>query len=152
MIYCTTCKHKTVHERVTHHGGEKLWRCATCWTTTLAKQPVRGLRKNPRAVSVRDVVKNDNELRKGAKLYNDFTGHAPTKIQRVRVPKTSGKRVAIGPVTAIMYLARDGEKLVHYIHRFKRGSRPSLTVTPDGKRIELLGGAFRFTDRGIVDK
>ncbi len=163
LAYCKTCKYRTKHERVSSQAYANYgYRCVTCWTVSTLKPTDYNLgktgrrvyvpqRKNPRALSVRDAVKKDPELRKGAKLFTDFTGHAPTKLRRMKVKRSSNKLVAIGPVTAIMYLARDGRKLVHYIHRFRAGVRPSLSVSPDGQHIELLGGAFRFTDRGIVD-
>jgi len=33
-----------------------------------------------------------------------------------------------------------------------KGSRPLLVASPDGKCLMLLGGRFKFTDRGIVDR
>lgn len=59
---------------------------------------------------------------------------------------TLGKLENIGYSTV-----RDGvaEK---YIHRFKASSRPLLKASTDGKQLSLLGGAYDFTDRGIVDR
>lgn len=149
-MYCAVCKQRTRHERINFATALRRWRCVKCWSF----QAERGkeYRINPRRLSLRDSVKNNAEMKRAAKLLTDFTGHAPTKVRRVRIKKSSNVRIAIGRVTAIMYLARDGKKTVHYIHRFRAGSRPSLSATPDGKTLELLGGAFRFTDRGIVDK
>lgn len=95
-------------------------------------------------------------LRKGAELYQDFTGHTDEfEIHRVSMPGFPGvltTLVAIGECAGIMYdTVRDGEP-EKYIHRFRKGSRPLLCVTPDGNQIVLLGGAYKFTDRGIVDK
>lgn len=154
MIFCTTCKHRTAHERVTLANGGSVLRCVKCWTMPSLKKRMAMFKyrtKNPRQLSARDMAKKSPELRKAAKLLTDFTGRAPVKLRRHTVKAASNVRLQIGKVTGIMYLARDGKKMVHYLHRFRAGSRPSLTATPDGKRIELLGGAFRFTDRGIVD-
>lgn len=145
---CITCERHTDHRMERHHSGEVLPRCQACGTWSLIAQPrnisqsVRRLSKNP---SVRD------EMRRAEKLAREFSGHRPTKISRVPVKPASRVRLDAGKVTGIMYLARRDGETKEYLHRFAPGSRPSLTVTPDGKRLELLGGAFRFTERGIVD-
>lgn len=136
-----------------HHKGQKVLLLANEQGKHIASYRVGVLKNNPRPLSLRDHAKKSPDMRAAAKLYTGFTGNAPTKVRRVRVPSPSSRvRLQVGSVTAIMYLARDGRKKVHYVHRFRAGSRPSLTATPDGKKLELLGGAFRFTDRGIVDK
>lgn len=163
-IYCTVCAHKTAHEWARHTSGETLLRCAKCWNWTLTgyKQRRRSKqqefamfhapeKKNPRPLAVRDMIKSA-DARKAAKLLTGFTGRAPTRARVVRQSKPSRVRLQVGTVTAIMYLSQDGGKPVHYIHRFRAGVRPSLVATPDGRSLELHGGAFRFTDRGIVDK
>lgn len=55
----------------------------------------------------------------------------------------------IGDCTGIMYLTDSGEQ---YFHEFNRNSRPQLATSSDGKMLVLLGGAFQFTERGIVDR
>lgn len=95
-------------------------------------------------------------LKQGARLYQDFTGHGDEfEIHRVKVPGFPGnltKLVAIGECAGILYdTVRDGEP-EKYIHRFRKGSRPLFCVTPDGNQIVLLGGAYKFTERGIVDE
>lgn len=45
---------------------------------------------------------------------------------------------------------RDGKK-ERYIHNFKKSARPNLVASHDGAKIALIGGNYRFTDRGIVD-
>lgn len=92
------------------------------------------------------------DIKRAEKLFRAFTGHSPRVVARVNRPQQSRVAIAAGVVTGIIYLAeRDGET-VEYLHRFKQGSRPLLLASPDGKVLELLGGAFRFTARGIVDK
>lgn len=95
-------------------------------------------------------------LKQGARLYQEFTGHGDEfEVHRVNVPgfpASLSKLVAIGECAGILYdTVRDGE-IEKYIHRFRKGSRPLFCVTPDGNQIVLLGGAYKFTDRGIVDK
>jgi hypothetical protein len=46
---------------------------------------------------------------------------------------------------------RDGRH-ENYVHRFGAKSRPLLAASSDGTQLYLLGGAYNFTERGIVDK
>lgn len=58
----------------------------------------------------------------------------------------------IGHCDGVLYTTvRDG-KTEKYIHKFRKSSRPLLAATFDGNQLVLLGGAYQFTDRGIVDK
>ncbi len=89
--------------------------------------------------------------RDAKKLYHDFTGHRVTWKKRVRVPAPR-TGLAIGPVLGIMYeTVRDGVR-EQYLHKFRPSSRPHLAISSDGKTALLLGGAWRFTDRGFVDE
>ena len=91
-------------------------------------------------------------LAQAARLYTDFTGHERVNVQKVRAPRRSRVMLAIGYVDGIMYsTVRDGRS-EKYIHRFGRKSRPLLLSSPDGKQLYLLGGAYDFTERGIVDR
>lgn len=100
--------------------------------------------------------KREKILRQGAKLYQEFTGHTDEfEVREVDVkgfPEGLTELVVIGECTGILYdTIRDGE-LEKYIHQFKaKKSRPLFCITPDGNQIVLLGGAYKFTDRGIVD-
>lgn len=56
-----------------------------------------------------------------------------------------------GDCDGILYTTvRDG-RTEKYIHTFKKNSRPILASSSDGKQIALIGGKYKFTDRGIVD-
>lgn len=96
-------------------------------------------------------------LQQGAKLYQDFTGHTDEfEIHKLNVPGFPEKLknlVVIGECTGLLYdSVRDGE-VEKYIHQFKRkNSRPLFCITPDGNQIVLLGGAYKFTERGIEDR
>lgn len=90
-------------------------------------------------------------LRKAAKLYSDFTGHDDPRITKISAPERSKIMLLIGDVDGILYTTvRDG-RTEKYIHRFKSKARPQLLSSPDGKQLYLLGGAYDFTERGIVD-
>lgn len=87
-----------------------------------------------------------------ASLYEAFTGHEGDEIARVPAPKVPKVALAIGPVLLIGYeTVRDGVR-EQYVHRFSKRSRPLLVASHDGNSVFLLGGAYTFTDRGIVDK
>jgi hypothetical protein len=87
------------------------------------------------------------------RVYQDFTGHTGEFDRvKVRLPDMPKALAVIGECTGILYdTVRDGE-LEKYIHRFRKSSRPLMCVSPDGLQIYLVGGNFKFTDRGIVDK
>lgn len=93
-----------------------------------------------------------SRVNKAAKLYSDFTGHDPEDIGSVAIPAAPDVAVCVGEVEGIIYnTVRDGV-FERYIHKFKAKSRPLFCVTPDGKQLLMVGGAFDFTERGIVDK
>ncbi len=90
-------------------------------------------------------------LRKAAKIYADFTGDSDVTAVAMEVPDMPREMVKIGMCDEIGYTCvRDG-KTERYSHTFKKKSRPLLAASIDGKRLFLLGGAFTFGERGIVD-
>lgn len=104
----------------------------------------RALKENPSSLQ--------SDIQRGKSLMQRFSGHRAKRIVRVSQKPASPVRVEIGPVLGIIYSTRRDGRKENYIHRFAAGSRPLLTATPDGKRLEMLGGAFDFTARGIVDR
>lgn len=91
------------------------------------------------------------QVLKAARLLEDFTGSKPDNVVRIPKPSYPDAVTVIGECDGILYTTvRDGE-LEKYIHRFAAKSRPLLCSSPDGKQLFLLGGAYNFTDRGIVD-
>lgn len=85
-------------------------------------------------------------------LYERFSGHEAEEGIRVKVAPIPKVGVLIGTIDGIMYTTvRDGV-VEKYIHQFRASDKPDFVVTPDGKRIFLIGGAYDFTERGIVDK
>lgn len=91
------------------------------------------------------------KIKKAAELYQDFTGHRPGHIDTIKLA-SKGVGFKIGQVDGIMYTTvRDG-KTEKYIHEFRNKSRPLLASSFDGKQLYILGGGYKFTNRGIVDK
>jgi len=88
--------------------------------------------------------------KEAAFLYEDFTGHKADHYENrtINLPDVGLK---FGECTGIMYeTVRDGVK-ERYCHEFKKTARPDLGASFDGKQIFLVGGNYRFTNRGIVD-
>jgi hypothetical protein len=119
--------------------------------------PVRELDISPTEMKrIREAVNRElggrgAMLRKAGDLYTRFTGHKDLDITRATVPKMPHVLVEVGQVDGILYTTvRDGVK-ESYIHKFKAKSRPLFAVSPDGKQLFMLGGAFTFGARGIVD-
>jgi len=91
-------------------------------------------------------------IRRGAKLYEDFSGHKAEIVGRTRKPKIPDVLVNVGIIDFIGYTTvRDGERQ-EFIHKFKAAAKPLFCVTPDGRHIYLLEGRYDFTEAGIVDK
>lgn len=87
-----------------------------------------------------------------ARRFERFTGHNADSAQKIKVLPLPKVMLAIGDCDAILYTTiRDGV-IEKYKHTFKKNSRPLLAASHDGKRLFLLGGAYTFTARGIVDK
>lgn len=93
-----------------------------------------------------------DKIRAAARRFQAFTGHTASAGEQVHFPDNPGVGLAIGPLLGVMYSTiRDGKR-ENYIHRFRSQSRPLLATSHDGSTLYLLGGAYRFTARGIVDK
>lgn len=90
-------------------------------------------------------------IRAAVNLYQSFREKAPKRIKVVQFDVPEAVMV-VGHVEEIAYRTTHGEKTEHYVHAFEPGSRPLLVASHDGKQLLLLGGRYKFTDRGIVDK
>lgn len=92
------------------------------------------------------------DAKKAASLYRRFSGHEPESIGKIKVPPMPKVAVAVGEIDGVLYTTvRDG-KTEKYIHKFHSKDKPLFAVSPDGKQLFLIGGNYRFTERGIVDK
>lgn len=88
---------------------------------------------------------------KAIKLFRDFQGREPEETEIVRVDmKAPTDAIVVGEFEGVIYRANgDGKR---YIHQFAKHARPVLVVSSDGKQFYALAGAYRFTERGFVDK
>lgn len=105
-----------------------------------------------RKESHRGKIRLAQDIQRAQKLGRDFSGHTIDQAQKISIPDAPKVALAIGEVLGIIYCTkREGVK-ENYIHHFNAASRPLLASTPDGKQLLLLGGAYDFTERGIVDR
>jgi len=99
----------------------------------------------------RKPISANADVRKAAALYERFSGHEAEAIGRIKVNPIPKVGVAIGTLDAVLYTTvRDG-KTEKYIHKFAKRDMPLLVVSPDGSSIHVVGGRYKFTERGIVD-
>ena len=90
------------------------------------------------------------QLQQAVALYESFRERSPKKLATIRVsiPKVVAN---MGYVQSLDYLTTHKGKAQPYRHKFAKGSRPLLCVSADGRQLMLLGGHYKWTDRGIVD-
>lgn len=91
------------------------------------------------------------DLHATVQLYESFREKKPRRLNVVDVDIPTVV-ACIGYVTAIDYNTTHGSEAQPYRHAFVKGSRPLLCVSPDGRQLILLGGRYKFTERGIVDR
>jgi hypothetical protein len=94
-------------------------------------------------------------LDEAARKLEEFSGHPADKVVKARI-SDQRQGLVIGNLRAVEYDARrdgvDGDRLLRYIHKFKRTSRPLLAVTKDGTQLHIVGGRYEFTEAGIEDR
>lgn len=121
--------------------------------TSSTTRTVRTVKRNP---APRGFEAQAQALRgrveQAAHLYEKFSGHAPRYLTSVRAPKVSRVLLQIGPCAGILYRARRDGSVKTFLHQFDRKSAPLLCSSSDGKQLYLLGGAYDFTEDGIVDR
>jgi hypothetical protein len=91
------------------------------------------------------------ELKAAVQLYESFREKTPRRLDVIEfeVPKVVA---VIGHLEALDYRTTHADDTKLYNHKFVPGSRPLLCVSADGRCLLLLGGRYRFTERGIVDR
>jgi hypothetical protein len=98
------------------------------------------------------VAHPSEQVRRGAALFQRFSGHEAEVIGKVNIAPPPPALVAIGELDGVMYTTvRDG-KTEKYLHKFAAKDKPVLAVSPNGKQLYLVGGFYTFTERGIVDR
>lgn len=90
-------------------------------------------------------------IRAAVALYQSFREKHPRRLQTIDFDVPEAVAV-IGHVDEICYTTTHGKKTVSYRHEFAPGSRPLMTVSSDGGQLLLLGGRYKFNERGIMDR
>jgi hypothetical protein len=91
-----------------------------------------------------------SDKKNAAKLYQSFREAKPSRVRSIRIEIP--KAVAVmGTVEFIGYVTTHGGKTHLYIHEFAGGSRPYFCAGGKGRKIFIVGGRYRVTERGIVD-
>lgn len=95
----------------------------------------------------------DSEARRAALRYERFTGHDVNHAEALEVPwlKRNTAVTVIGKLDAVLYTTvRDGV-VERYKHDFAAVDAPLLCVDASGRQLFVMGGAYDFTEKGIVD-
>ncbi len=127
------------------------------------KNPVPALKsKAARSIAAKKATRKSTARRRNpapsadteraSDLYRRFTGHEPESIGKVKVNPLPKVAACIGTCDGILYTTVRDNVTEKYIHKFKARDKPLFCVSPDGKQLMLVGGAYDFTERGIVDE
>lgn len=118
----------------------------------MRKRPIRGMARARPVTYYRKSPTNYARIAQAARRFQRFTGHRAESASLIPFPPYPREAFAIGTLLGVIYeTVRDGERET-YVHRFRKNSRPLLASTFDGSRLVIVGGRYRFTERGIVDK
>jgi hypothetical protein len=111
-----------------------------------AVQPAAG------TVTVAQLPGTGRDLARVIERWFNFTGMEPRSIEVLPAPKVPETLYKLGTLLAVEYeCVKDGKRM-SFRHPFKKSARPALAVSPDGQYLGILGGEFRVTDHGIVDR
>jgi hypothetical protein len=102
--------------------------------------------KRPAAKRTRSM--STGKVAAAAALFESFHDYKPAQVRRVQMPHAD-TLVQVGRLLAVAYQRPDGKR---YVHKFKPSARPTLAASHDGSGLFVVGGRFRFTERGILDK
>lgn len=101
-------------------------------------------------------MSNEQKILQARRRFQRFTGLQADQLDVLEfdVPEVA---LLIGECEGIMYrtvrvTGRGKPETLQYLHEFSPKSRPQLAASEDGSTLILLGGAYQFTARGIVDR
>ncbi len=109
--------------------------------------------KIPGAVQryVSNPAPRSDAVERAARRFSRFTGHRAERVEMLPFPSKPKAGLAVGPVLVLAYRATRDGKTENYMHKFAPHARPMLVASDDGSALYLVGGRYRFTERGIVD-
>lgn len=94
-------------------------------------------------------MSDDAQLRQARALFRSFHNKEPRAGQIIRVvpPTAHVIGLEVGTLLSIGYKAAgNGES---FYHEFE-ATMPKLYVSQGGRQIIVVGGSYRFTDRGFI--
>lgn len=133
------------------------------WARKKLKDPKTSVKVKQRINFFLNVLKPASKKKKRAKnpvpqgkiakaedLYRRFRDENPRYVDEVsiEIPKVG---IIIGELDFVGYTTRRSGQQEKYIHKFKRGSKPTLCASHDGNQIFIVGGNYHFTELGIED-
>lgn len=137
-------EHQQRHQVELQAADGKARRTRTRARTAARRMPRRAPRHAARKNPIRRTGATD--------LYTGFHGEPPKKFTPRTFDDMPDEIWQQGDVVAIAYKTRRDGKTVVFEHEFRPKSRPKLCISPDGKRIFLIDGKYKVTDRGIEDR
>lgn len=92
-----------------------------------------------------------SDVERARKLFRAFRSEEPGALTTVklRVPRAG---FVVGALKGLIYETSQDGRRETYQHLFRKSSAPLLVSDADGDLLWILGGNFRFTARGIVDR
>ena len=88
---------------------------------------------------------------KAIQLFQRFHLGEPQFVDEIELDFHK-EMLLVGRCVAIEYDTKRGGKAERYRHEFSGKSRPILASSFDGSQLYFVGGAYDFTERGIVDR
>jgi hypothetical protein len=99
---------------------------------------------------------NPESLDAAAEKLENFTGMPATHVERVRSRSSQKTGWVLGELDLLGYRARRegiaGGREARYSHHFRKGSRPLLATSTDGKQLHIVGGRYEVTEAGVEDR
>lgn len=91
------------------------------------------------------------QLSQAVALFESFREKRPRKLATLKV-SIPNVVACMGYLQGIDYQTTHKGKVTLYHHDFSDGSRPLLCVSGDGRQLMLLGGHYKWDERGVVDR
>lgn len=82
-------------------------------------------------------------------LFKAFHDREPTARElAILKQKAPEETLEVGTLYGLMYKVREERK--PYLHMFGPSARPLVFVNGSGRQVYIVGGKYRFTDRGFI--
>jgi len=99
----------------------------------------------------RSVVRNNGEIDRAVQMFETFAGCKPDRSERQRIDRVVPPvLVELGALRGLIYTKSHEASRGHgrtYIHFME--DPPRLMCDADGRRLFVVGGTYRITERGI---